>query len=193
MKELLFFSNNQNKINEIKYLFSKFNVNILSPSDVSLIKEPKEKKYSFVENAKIKSSFSFKHTGIPCFADDSGICIEALNGGPGVESKRFLNKFKNRNDCFKYILKKINKKKNNKASFVSSICLTTRKNYHIIFEGKINGIIASKISGGNGFGYDPIFIPNGYNKTFSEMVLRDKNKISHRSIAINKLINFLIN
>ncbi len=193
MKEILFFSNNYNKVEEIKKLFSLISIKILSLNDFSLEKEPKEKGLSFAENAKLKSEFGFREVGIPCFADDSGICIEALKNKPGVFSKRFINNFKNKNDCFKYIQKKTNHKKNYKAYFKTSICLTTKESHNIVFEGVINGTISKNILGSNGFGYDPIFIPDGFNKTFAEMNIVRKNSISHRSIAINKLINFLVN
>ena len=104
-----------------------------------------------------------------------------------------MNSFKNNHDCFRYIISKVKKSRKYKAYFKSSICLTTQKNYHIVFEGKINGTISLKSVGGNGFGYDPIFIPDGYTKTFSEFKTEQKNRISHRSMAINKLINFLSN
>ena len=91
MRQLLFFSNNKNKIIEIKKIFNKFNLELLSLNDLNISEEPEESGHTFEENAKIKSDQGFNKTGIPCFADDSGICIEALNGGPGVESKRFLN------------------------------------------------------------------------------------------------------
>ena len=190
MKEILFFSNNLDKINEIKNLFKKHDINVLSLKDVSLSAEPKETKKSFIENAKIKSEFGFKKTNIPCFADDSGICIDALGGGPGVRSRRFLEKFINKKECFKEIQKKIIIQKTNKAFFQSSICLTTKRGHNIVFEGKAYGTISRKISGKRGFGYDPIFIPEGFTKTYSEMSLKQKNNISHRSIAINKLISF---
>ena len=105
MKQLLFFSNNKNKIFEIKKIFKKANLKLLSLSDVEIKNEPKENGQTFEENAKIKSDYGFNKTGIPCFADDSGICIEALNWKPGVRSKRFLNSFKNNEACFKSIIK----------------------------------------------------------------------------------------
>ena len=193
MNTFLFFSGNKNKINEVKNLFNSFSLNILSSVNYNIKSEPKENGRTFAENAKIKSTYGYRKTKIPCFADDSGLCINALKGGPGVTSKRFINRFKNRTECFEYIQKKITETKNNKAFFKTSICLTTRKDYHICFEGKVSGIISEKILGENGFGYDPIFIPDGYKKSFAQMTMRQKNFLSHRSVAINKLINFLTN
>tara|TARA_B100000575_G_C23075930_1_gene619751 strand:- start:798 stop:1379 length:582 start_codon:yes stop_codon:yes gene_type:complete len=193
LKQLLFFSNNSNKIIEIKKIFNKFNIEILSLIDLNMTDDPEENGQTFEENAKIKSDYGYNKTGIPCFADDSGICIEALNWRPGILSKRFLNDFKSNESCFKSIIKstKDNKKKN--AYFQTSISLTIKKGQNIIFNGKIDGKISDKLKGGFGFGYDPIFIPKNYKKTFAELKTKDKNKISHRSIAVTKLINFLFN
>ncbi len=193
MKDILFFTNNINKINEIKNLTKEYKINIYSQKDYRIEEEPKENGKSFAENAKIKSDFGYKLTKIPCFADDSGICIEALNGKPGIYSKRFLNNFKNKNDCFNFIIKATNKTKNNKAHFKTSICLTTSNGYNVFFEGRVDGSISKFIYGNKGFGYDPIFIPNGLSKTFGQMNLKEKNLLSHRSIAIRKFLQFIIN
>ncbi len=193
MDKLFFFSGNQNKIKEINNLFKHSSVEIITLKTSLKLSSPKETGLTFAENAKIKSSYGFKKINLPCIGDDSGICIKALNDKPGTRSKRFLNKFKNDTSAFDYIIDKINSSKNNLAYFETSICLTLQSNYHIIFRGKIDGIISNKPRGKNGFGYDPIFIPNGFNKTFAEMSSVQKNKVSHRALAIIKLKNFLIN
>ena len=110
MRKLLFFSNNRNKIIEIKEIFKKSNLALLSLSDVKISAEPEETGQTFEENAKIKSDYGFNETGIPCFADDSGICIEGLNWKPGVLSKRFLNNFKSNEACFESVIKSTKKK-----------------------------------------------------------------------------------
>ena len=193
MRKLLFFSNNKNKIIEIKKIFNKFNLELLSLSDLNISEEPEESGQTFEENAKIKSDYGFNKTGIPCFADDSGICIEGLNWKPGVLSKRFLNNFKSNEACFKSIIQ--SSKNNNKrnAYFKTSISLTVKNNQNVIFNGKIDGKISEQVKGRYGFGYDPVFIPKNYNKTLAELSTEEKNEISHRSIAVTKLINFLIN
>ncbi len=117
--------------------------------------------------------------------------MDALNNGPGTKSKRFLNKFKTKKEAFNFIISQVVKKNNDKAFFLTAICLTLKTNHHIIFLGKVNGRVALKPSGCRGFGYDPIFIPDGHKKTFAEMGLKDKNKISHRKIAVTKLKSFL--
>ena len=193
MKKLLFFSNNKNKITEIKKIFNIFNLKLLSLSDVDISDEPAENAQTFEENAKIKSDYGFNKTGLPCFADDSGICIESLNWRPGVHSKRFIHKFKNEEDCFKHIIKRVEVSGKKKAYFKTSISLSFNKNYNVVFSGTINGNISSQRKGNFGFGYDPIFIPNSFDKTFAELRTEEKNKLSHRSIAVTKLVNFLIN
>ena len=193
MKNLLFFSNNKNKIIEIRKIFKKFNLKILSLSDLKISEEPEENGQTFEENAKIKSDYGFNKTGFPCFADDSGICIESLNWKPGVLSKRFLNNFKSNEACFESIIKSTKKNSKQNAYFKTSISLTIKDNQNVIFNGKINGGISEKAKGKYGFGYDPVFIPKNYYKTLAELSTKEKNEISHRSIAVTKLINFLTN
>jgi len=193
LRQLLFFSNNKNKIIEIKKIFKKHNLKILSLEDLNINDEPEENGQAFEENAKIKSDYGFKRAGIPCFADDSGICIESLNWKPGVLSKRFLNGFKSNKDCFRSIIKGIKSSGKRNAYFKTSISLTIKEDQNIIFNGKIEGKISHQIRGEFGFGYDPIFIPEFYKETLAELNTKEKNGISHRSIAVTKLINFLSN
>ena len=193
MKKILFFSGNKEKIKEVRRLFEKINFEVVSLNNFDSIAEPNENGKSFSENAKIKSLYGFQKMKIPCFADDSGICIEALNYKPNILSKRFINKFKSRKECLNFIIDKVSLTKKKRAYFKSSICYTLNTNYHIVFEGTVHGTISRKILGKNGFGYDPIFVPNGYSKTFAEITMKEKNYLSHRSVAINKFINFLSN
>ena len=191
MKELLFFSHNQKKIEEINKIFVSNKINIYNLNFFKKTKEPKEVGETFSANAKIKSSYGQKKFNIPCFADDSGFCVNALNNKPGVKSKRFLDKFSSNSDAFDYIITNVKKKDNDKAFFVTAISLSINPNHHIIFLGRIDGRVSLQPRGKNGFGYDPIFIPNNYKKTFAEMTLREKNKISHRKNAVTKLKSFL--
>ena len=193
MKKLLFFSSNNNKVLEVKKIFNNKKIKIYNLTAFDKIKEPNENGLSFAENAKIKSDFGLKFFDIPCFADDSGICVEAMKNKPGIKSKRFLEKFTSNESAFEHIISNVIKTKNNKAFFKSAICLSITNNHHIVFEGKINGKISIKPKGSNGFGYDPIFIPQGYEKTFAEMSIKEKNTISHRKIALMKLESFLFN
>ena len=191
MKDILFFSHNQKKIIEIKQIFKSNKINIHNLNSFQKVKEPKETGFTFPSNAKIKSKYGQKIFKMPCFADDSGFCLEALSNGPGIKSKRFLEKFSSSEKAFEYIITKANKKNNNKASFVTAISLTLKENHHIIFLGKINGTVSLEPKGSNGFGYDPIFVPENNKKTFAEMSLEEKNNISHRKIALTKLKSFL--
>ena len=193
MEKLLFFSNNNYKIKEIRKIFREYNLKILSLTDLNINYEPKENGQTFEENAKIKSDYGFKKTGIPCFADDSGICIESLNWGPGIYSKRFINNFKNKQDCFNHIINKTKDNRKKGAYFKTSISLTINKDQNVVFNGKVDGEISNRIIGNNGFGYDPIFVPKYFRKTLAELSIKEKNEMSHRSIAVTKLINFLFN
>jgi len=191
LKNILFFSHNQKKIIEINQIFKSSRKNINNLNSFKKVKEPKETGNTFSANAKIKSMYGQKIFKIPCFADDSGFCVEALSNDPGVKSKRFLEKFFSNKEAFEYIISNVIKKNNNKAFFVTAVSLTLNNNHHIIFLGRINGTVSLKPKGDNGFGYDPIFIPENHNKTFAEISPKEKNKISHRKIAITKLKSFL--
>ena len=191
MKDILFFSHNQKKIIEIKQIFKDSKIKIYDLNSFKKIKEPKETGATFSSNAKIKSKYGQQLFDMPCFADDSGFCVEALKNNPGVKSKRFLEKFSNNKKAFEYIISNVVKKRNNKAFFVTAISLTLKENHHITFLGKISGTVSLEPKGMNGFGYDPIFITENNIKTFAEMNLEEKNVISHRKIAITKLKSFL--
>ena len=191
MKDILFFSHNQKKIIEVKQIFKDSRIKVFDLNSFEKIKEPKETGDTFASNAKIKSKYGQKVFNIPCFADDSGFCVEALKNNPGVKSKRFLEKFSNKKKAFEYIISNVIEKKNYKAFFVTAICLTLKDNHHIVFLGRVNGTVSLKPKGTNGFGYDPIFVPENYTRTFAEMSLEEKSVISHRKIAITKLKSFL--
>ena len=124
------------------------------------------------------------------FADDTGLEVDSLNGKPGVHSARYAGISKNSRDNINKLLKKLKNKKNRKARFKTVIALILNSKIHT-FEGVVEGIITKKPKGENGFGYDPVFIPRGYTKTFGELSLEEKNSISHRSLAMNKLIDFI--
>ena len=189
--KIIFFSNNINKVKEVKDFFKDSKINILYLGDLPKIPEPLESGKTFKENSKIKSECGFKKFKMPCFADDSGFCINALNNFPGVKSKRYLKKGLTENQALNSIIKKSINLSNNNAFFETSICLSLN-NKNIFFNGLIRGKISKKIRGKFGFGYDPIFIPKGYDKTFAEMKFSEKNIISHRAIALNKLKKYLL-
>ena len=185
MKKILIGTHNEGKFKEIAYLISKKYTKI---SPVSLnIPSPKETKKTFQANAKLKADFFSQFVNFPAISDDSGLCIKALNNQPGIYSARLAKKKGSFSKAMKYILKKMKRKKNRSATFVCSLSFKTPNRKIINVVGKISGNISYDILGKNGFGYDPIFIPNNYKKTFGEMLKSKKIKIDHRYIAFKKL------
>ena len=191
MKEIVFFSHNIHKIKEVKSILKSKKIKILTLTDFPKIISPKENGHTFNENAVIKSNFGYDKFCLPCFSDDSGICISALNNQPGIYSKRFQKENGGYKKTFKIIINKAQKKNNFKAFFQTSIALTTNKKNTKCFEGIVSGKISEKPVGSYGFHYDPIFIPNGTNKTYAQMSVAVKNTFSHRARALIKLKNYL--
>ena len=187
--ELVFATSNKGKYNEVKKMMPR-NINLLSLNDLNFIGDIQETGKTLKQNAKIKSDFIFNNFGINCFADDSGLEIDSLNGMPGIYSARFAGKTCNSNDNIEKVWKLLTGYKNTDAKFKSILSLNI-DGKTFFFEGKINGKIIFNKRGTNGFGYDSIFIPNGYNKTFAELNSFEKNEISHRSKALKRLIIFL--
>ena len=187
--ELVFATSNKGKYNEVKKMMPR-NINLLSLNDLNFIGDIQETGKTLKQNAKIKSDFIFNKFGINCFADDSGLEIDSLNGMPGIYSARFAGKTCNSNDNIEKVWKLLTGYKNTDAKFKSILSLNI-DGKTFFFEGKINGKIIFNKRGTNGFGYDSIFVPNGYNKTFAELNSVEKNEISHRSEAFKRLIIFL--
>lgn len=189
--KLVVASHNIGKINEIKTLLSPLKIEVQSAEELRLA-DVEETGKTFEENAKLKADTISRKCGLPCLADDSGLCVDALNGRPGVYSARYAPN-RDFNEGMKMLLKEINDSgsKNRKAHFSCCLALAYPNQKTRIFEGRVNGVIAEKPQGKNGFGYDPIFIPEGYDKTFAELGDEIKNKISHRSRALEKLIEAL--
>ena len=186
--QLVFATNNQHKLEEVQSKVGN-TFKIISLNEIGCNDDIEETGLKLEENAKIKSKFIHDKFRVDCFADDTGLEIEALNNEPGVFSARYSGDrdfIKNMN----LVLSNLQNNPNRKARFRTVISLIL-KNQKYIFEGIVNGIIRTEPIGTAGFGYDPIFEPEGYTITFAEMDLNDKNKISHRGIAVQKLINFL--
>ena len=187
--KLVFATQNIGKFNEVKKMMPA-NITLLNLNDLNFIGDIKETGKTLKQNAKIKSDFIFKNFRVNCFADDTGLQIDSLNGMPGVYSARFAGENCDSQDNIEKVWKLLRGFKNTNARFKSVFSLNMiGKTF--FFEGKIDGKIIFKKKGQNGFGYDSIFIPNGYSKTFAELNLVEKNKISHRSVALKKLIFFL--
>ena len=190
-KDIIFFSNNKNKIIEINNLFKGVPFNLLDLKSFRKISSPLESGLTFKENAKIKAQFGLKKFKKICFADDSGISIDSLSGKPSVNSKGFLEGNNNQNKILNKIIISAKEKDNFDAFFQTTICLSLNLKKNVYFNGIVKGTISKKISGLNGFGYDPIFIPSGHDRTFAEMKTEEKNLLSHRGIAFNKLKKYL--
>tara|TARA_B100001564_G_scaffold159603_1_gene134192 strand:+ start:22804 stop:23382 length:579 start_codon:yes stop_codon:yes gene_type:complete len=185
MKKILIGTHNKGKYKEISYLISK-KIKKVSPVKLK-IKSPKETGKTFSANAILKANYFSKFTDLPVISDDSGLCVKALGGKPGIYSARWAKKYGSFNKAMKFILKKIKKKKDRSATFVCSLSLKFPKGKIITVIGKIKGSIAYKILGNRGFGYDPIFIPHSKSATFGQMYKSKKMKIDHRYLAFIKL------
>jgi len=188
IKSLLIATNNKGKLSEIKKLLPK-NITFYSPEDFNLI-EPLENEKTFEGNAVIKARYCAEKSKLISLSDDSGLEVSVLNGEPGIYSARWAGKNKDFRVAIKKIYSEIKKKKlnkKNKARFYCSLAIAFPDGTYKIFSGTVNGKISQEPKGHNGFGYDPIFIPDGYKKTFGEMKADLKDKISHRYRAFNKI------
>lgn len=187
--DLIFATGNQNKLLEINKIIPN-NVKIISLKDLKFSDDIPENENTIEGNAIYKAKYIYNKFNINVFSDDTGLEVEALNGEPGVYSARYAGEACDSNDNINKLLKKLKKKKNRNARFKTIIALIIKNKIHT-FEGIINGEILKNPIGENGFGYDSIFRPAGYSKSFAELSINEKNIISHRSLAIKKLINFV--
>lgn len=186
--ELIFASNNQHKVDEIQAIAGSA-INLKSLNDISCFDEIPETGRTFEANAGQKSHYIYERYHVNCFADDSGLEIEALNGEPGVDSAHYSGS-RNFEKNMQLVLSNLGDNPNRRARFRTVISLIIDGKEHL-FEGSVGGKITKEISGTKGFGYDPIFIPDGYNVTFAEMDAEEKNRISHRGVAVGKMVDFL--
>jgi XTP/dITP diphosphohydrolase len=189
LKSIVFASSNAHKLEEIRAMLPE-GLELLSSSDVGFHEEVEETGKTFEDNSEIKAQAIFDFTGKPCFADDSGLEVKALNKQPGVKSARYSGEPVSHQRNIELLLKNLEGKKDRSARFVTVICLKT-SDKTLFFEGEVKGVITTECRGDNGFGYDPVFMPNGYSKTFAEMNSEEKNAISHRKMAVAKLLEFL--
>lgn len=187
--KLVFASNNQNKINEIKAMLPK-SIELLSLKDINCNEDIPETAKTIEGNAILKANYVNQKYNLPCFADDTGLEVEALNGEPGVYSARYAGENKNSDDNMNKLLENLKDKTNRNAQFKTVIALNLNSEQHL-FEGIAKGKIISERKGEKGFGYDPIFVPEGFTSTFAEMEMSKKAKLSHRGKATQKLIQFL--
>jgi XTP/dITP diphosphohydrolase len=186
---LVFASNNQHKVREIKNILDN-NITLLSLMDINIREDIPENEPFIEGNALFKAKYVYNATGLNVFADDTGLEIEALNGLPGVHSARFAGESKDSSANIAKVLSMLKGIDNRKARFRTVIALIF-ENKEYLFEGTVSGTIINKKKGTEGFGYDPIFIPEGKTRTYAQMTLPEKNKISHRALAFQKLKEFL--
>lgn len=189
MKQIVFATNNKHKLEEIRNILDN-TLNILSLDDINCHEDIPETGSTIEENALIKARYIKEKYGYDCFADDTGLEIKSLNNEPGVYSARYAGNDHNSEKNMQKVLENLKGKNDRSAYFRTCIALITSNNEYL-FEGKIEGEIITEKKGESGFGYDPIFVPDGYTQTFAELGNDIKNKISHRALAVKKLINFL--
>ena len=187
---ICFATNNLHKIEELNALLGS-DIHLLSLTDVGCTEALAETSATIEGNSDQKASYVFQKYKVSCFADDTGLEVEALNGAPGVYSARFAGPEGNAENNMALLLQKLATEHNRKARFKTVITYYNSKGEQFQFEGIVNGKIISEKRGASGFGYDPIFVADGYDMTFAEMELTEKNKISHRALAVKKLVDYL--
>ena len=193
LKELIFASHNAGKIKEIKQMLQPLGIEVKSSEDIDF-PDVEETGSTFAENSLLKSQQISKFANMPCIADDSGLCVDALGGAPGVYSARYAPN-RDFNAGMDKLLSEIaaSNSSDRSAHFSCVISLAYPDGKYELFEGRVNGKIAKQKHGAGGFGYDPIFIPEGYDKSFAELGPEIKNQISHRGRAMLKLLDYLRN
>ncbi len=187
--DLVFATHNQNKVVELKALLPA-HINIKSLTDIGCHEEIVEDANSFKGNALLKANYVTKHYNLPCFADDSGLEVTALGGAPGIYSARYAGPKNDSNANMNKLLLALQNKQDRSAQFRTVIAFKNSTE-PLFFEGICKGVITHKKLGDKGFGYDPIFKPNGFNQTFAQMTLAQKGSISHRALAVTKLVAYL--
>ncbi len=190
MKKICFATHNADKLREIKNHLKDL-VEIVGLEEFPEHEAPEETEETLEGNAQLKSMDIYNRYNITCFADDTGLEVMALNGQPGVRSARFAGEDASYNDNVDLLLEKLKGEVDRRAQFKTVIALTLADGKTLFFEGVCRGEITEKRQGEGGFGYDPIFLPEGQQKTFAEMTLSEKNEISHRGRAVKMLIKYL--
>ncbi len=189
MKKLVFATNNKHKLTEIRQIVPDI-FEVVGLEDIGCFTDIPETAETLEGNADIKANYVFTHFNLSCFADDTGLEVVALGGAPGVYSARYAGEDGNADKNIDKLLQELSSFSNRKARFRTVISLILDNELHH-FEGQVEGKIIHERQGEDGFGYDPVFVPNGYDQSFAEMPAETKNSISHRGIATRKLIDFL--
>ncbi len=187
--EICFATHNIHKLEEIQAKMPG-DIRLISLDDLKVTEEIPETAETLEGNALLKASFINEHFGRSCFADDTGLEVEALHNSPGVYSARYAGPEKDNLKNMALLLENLKGEQNRRARFRTVICLIHDGATHY-FEGVVPGTITDNAAGSQGFGYDPVFVPEGYDRTFAEMSMTEKNRISHRALAVEKLVDFL--
>ncbi|MEX0274125.1 MAG: non-canonical purine NTP diphosphatase [Flavobacteriaceae bacterium] len=187
--KIVFATHNPNKLVEVQRMLPG-HIELLSLDDIGHTEEIPETGSTIRENAQIKANHVSKKYQLPCFADDTGLLVDSLDGAPGVYSARYAGEAKNAEANMDKLLGELRGTTNRAASFKTVIALVLNQEKHL-FEGVVNGEITHKKMGDGGFGYDPIFMPRGHKATFAQLPMETKNKIGHRGKAVQELVNFL--
>ena len=187
---LVFATNNQHKIDEAQDIV-KGKLKLISLKEAGVDIDVDETETTFRGNALLKAQAVWELTGLPCVADDSGLCVEALGGEPGVYSSRYAGEAGNHTKNNEKLLKEMDGKSDRRAFFTTVLCLVGLDDTPIYIEGRVNGVILREIQGRDGFGYDPLFCPDGGNRSFAEMSSAEKNAMSHRGRAFQSLMEYL--
>lgn len=188
--ELVFATHNPHKHKEATLLMPHFR--LLYLNEIGCVEAIPETGATLVENAFLKATYVYEKYKIPCFSDDTGLEVEALNGAPGVRSARYAGEPENTEANIRKLLQDLGNTTNRKACFKTVLALISKTKQHF-FEGVVEGVITWEKRGTGGFGYDPLFVPDGYTKTFAELPLAVKNQLSHRAKALRQLVRFLKN
>lgn len=187
-KKVVLATHNTGKVFEMQAILSPYGIQIVSAGEMNL-SEPEENGSTFIDNARIKAESAAKEANLPALADDSGLCVHALDNRPGIYSARYNDPKKN---GFLYAMEKLNEElgsaKDRSAHFACALVIAWPDGHTEEFEGRIDGTLHWPVKGKNGFGYDPMFIPNGYDQTFAELSSEIKNKISHRARALKMFV-----
>lgn len=187
--KLVFATNNLNKLAEVQKMLPN-SIELLSLKDINCFDDIEETATTLEGNAQLKANYITEKFGLNCFADDTGLEVESLNGQPGVYSARYAGEPTDAEKNMQKLLFELKGKENRKAQFRTSICLNLNGK-QFLFDGICKGKILTTKQGEKGFGYDPVFKADGYNQSFAEISFEEKNRISHRGLAIKKLVDFL--
>ena len=190
MKKIIFATHNEHKLTEVRAILEPLGYKVLSAGDLNL-PDVEETGTTFKDNALLKAYEGYKHTSVPVLAEDTGLCIRALNGEPGVYTKRYAEQHGGFPKVFDVLAERMKDNPDKTAYFNCTMALVIDETRAEVFEGIFEGTILPSPQGNNGFGYDPVFVPNGYDKTVAELSDDEKNTISHRALALKKVADFL--